>query len=92
MNLKLLFPLIAVVALVPVLIAHQGFNRSMAVGSGYTSDWQRDELNVRSECVIVADDLLRRAAPTISGAAVSGTLTQHAVTAGLAGRFACVNS
>lgn len=77
MNMRLIFPLVVALALMPMLTTHHGFRPNLEVGSGYTSAWEMGAQSdasadsARFECVAAGADLLRRAAPAINGAAKS---------------------
>jgi hypothetical protein len=96
MNVKLMLPLIAALALTPLLVSRHGVGFHPVVGSGYTSDWQMDAQAVvteqagRFECA--GADLLRRAAPPVIGRTAKAPWLQSAM--GLAPRnpVLCINS
>jgi hypothetical protein len=77
MNMRLIFPVLVALALVPMLATHRDFGPSLGVGSGYTSDWHASTQDASGEpigsfeCISAGADLLRRAAPPIHGAARS---------------------
>jgi len=76
MNMKLLLPLIAALALTPLFARQHGFSPNLSVGNVYTSDWQVGthgegyEQGGGFECVAGGADLVRRAAPPLIGASV----------------------
>ena len=98
MNMKLMLPLIAALALTPLLATHHGFGPNMGVGSGYATGSQlgaqgdATEQGVRFDCVAAGADLLRRAAPPVIGGSAKSLWPHRSI--GLAPRdqLVCVNS
>ena len=96
MNMRLIFPVLVALALVPMLATHRDFRPSLGVGSGYTSDWHAGaegdsgDQSGRFECIAAGADLLRRAAPAIKGTARS-PWAQRSIGLMPGERPACVN-
>jgi hypothetical protein len=98
MNMRLIFPLVLALALVPMLAAHNGFRPNLGVGSGYTSDWQvgrqgdASERGLRFECVAAGTEFVRRAAPAVIGGTAKSPWQQRFLGFAPGDQIVCVNS
>ena len=98
MNMRLIFPLVVALALVPMLATHRDFRPNLGVGSGYTSGWQVGapddsvEQSARFDCIAAGTDLLRRAAPPLNGGTGTSPWAHRSIGLAPAERFVCVNS
>jgi hypothetical protein len=92
MSMRLIFPVLVALALVPMLTTHRDFRPSLGVGSGYTSDWHAgaQDQSGRFECIAAGAHLLRRAVPAIHGTARS-SWAQRSMGLMPGERPACVN-